>query len=379
MLGAATPAAPATSSWATATSAASAAPAASTSIKPNVANWYSSTLGRSAGADETGYWQQQLDKGADPQALYKVFQDSAATNKESVKSGLSWAQANGQANDPAPQYAPSLINKTDLAQRTIDPATETVQGQLKSVLSADSPVLQQARADAMRSAADRGMLNSAMAASGGEDAVVRAAANIATTDAGAYNNASNYNTAAQNQLLQMNQQAQNNYLSQTQQIDATAANTDKNLAAQVAQQQAQLAQQMTVAQMQDATSRWQQEQQSATSRYNTDMNYKQQVDNQKLGVANNIIQNMDLSPDRKSAMLEQLGYGTMPKAGVPGTGLAGAVYVIDSTSADLGGNMPIPDATGKVGSAINDVVRDVQSDADRANWGSGITNGLGGL
>lgn len=233
-----------------------------------------------------------------------------------------------QVNPPIAS-GPTLLDPATLAQRTIDAKNETVNGQLQGILAQDSPVLQQARAAAMTAANDRGMLNSTLAASGGEDAAIRSALQIATPDAAAYGHAADYNAAATNQAKMFNSTAANDFAKQ--QIQLTA---DK------AAQAAQLGQQMTISQMQDATTRFNTETNTATSKYNTDAQYKQQADNNKKTLVNNIVGNMDLSPDRKAAMLAQLGEGTSavknPDGSVtPGTGLAGAVYVIDSVAADL--------------------------------------------
>lgn len=366
--------------------------------KVDVASWYRSTLGRDGDAGGISFWQKALDGGANAEELYGKFQSAAGSNKEAVKSGTSWQTANEykgpqstdqgtvvddwgrnvlgrdltgeesatwrakMAGAASPEAAtqvynefvsangnnvknrldlagasqisgardaaanPYTINKDELARRNIDGKTETVQGQLGTILAADSPVLQQARADGMRTGFDRGLGNSSIAASAGEDALIRAATGIATTDSGYFNKAADYNVAAENQLTMWNGEQTNQFRL-----------GDKQLAADQAGRDAQLAQQMTIQQMQDATSRWNSEQQTANSRYNTDLAYNKDVDNQKMGVANNIIANMDLSPDRKAAMLEQLGLGTMAKPGVPGTGLAGAVFVLDSIGAELSG------------------------------------------
>jgi hypothetical protein len=184
----------------------------------------------------------------------------------------------------------------------------------------NSPVLQQAQAQAMRTAAGRGMLNSAMAASAGESAVIGQATNIANADAATYKSAADYNAAAKNQATMWNA----DQASQLQRLDL-----------QLQDSAASRAQSLSVAQMQNATTRYQAEMSANTSRYNTDSSYRQQMDSQKTSLANNIIQNMDLSPDRKAAMLEALGMGTSASSAGGGSGLAGAVYVIGSTSADL--------------------------------------------
>lgn len=323
------------------------------SDKSSVADdWGRNVLGRNLTGAEQVQWSSAINSAKTAGDAQKVYSDFLTSMGGQVRNPLDFASASQISTAlPNQQYMPYTIDKSQISHRTIDKPTETVQGQIASITAADGPVMQQARAEAMRSAADRGMLNSSMAASGGEDAVIRAATGIATTDSGYYNHASDYNSAADNQALMYNTQAQNAFLSQTQSIDAQAAQQQVSLGSQAALQTQQinanatsqdktLASQRETAALQDATTRWQAEMTTANSRYNTDAAYKQQMDSQKQSLANNIIANMDLSPDRKAAMLEALGMGSSAKKNADGsiaagTGLAGAVYVIGSTAADL--------------------------------------------
>lgn len=294
----------------------------------------------SAPAQKTDYTTQLNDlyrttlKRDGDAAGMKWFADnlaSGATTLDGVRNALVNSDEYAKANSTIPTPA-------TLTARTIDQPTQTVQGQLSNVLAADSPVLQQARAEGQRQAADRGLLNSSIAASAGTDAMVRAATGIATSDAQTYSKAADYNTAASNELFMYNTDQVNQFKKLEAQLgsEAAARAMQVDLAKmQDATTKAGQANQMTIASMQDQTNRWQQEQQTANSRYNTDASYKQQVDTQKQSMANNIIHNMDMSPDRKAALLEQLGFGTSASANGPGTGLAGAVYVIDSVGQDL--------------------------------------------
>ena len=321
-----------------------------------VDDWSRNVLGRDLSIEEKAKWGDAVTGAKDPATLYAVYQNFLRENEAGIKNQMDFASASQISQKRDIASSPYTIDPGELAVRNINAGTETVRGQIGSLLAEDSPVLQQARADAMRNASDRGLMNSSMAASGGTDALIRAATGIATTDSGYYNEASNYNTAAKNQLTMWNAEQINQYRTLEKQIGSEAAarqmqldiakmNNDTTKAGQaqqltIAQLQndttrAGQTQQMTLSQMQDATTRWQVEQNNANSRYNTDTNYKKDVDNQKLGVANNIIQNMEMSPDRKAAMLEQLGFGTSAANGKPGTGLAGAVYVIDSVVPDL--------------------------------------------
>lgn len=318
-----------------------------------------------AQAQPTGY--------APAPSAQPVQSTQTPTFTPSIAQTSAWSAPSTQFAAPASaptstwqKAAATTLNQSDLALRNVDESTETVRGQLQTVLDENGPLAQQARADAMRAANDRGMLNSTMAASGGTDALIRSSLSIATPDAAAYGKAADYNAAVKNQALMYNADQQNAtsqfnsgqqaeqdaraqqlYVAQQQLASDEAARNQ-----QARTQQAQLdadkiarEQQLFVAQMQDQT-----------SRYNTDANFRQQADETRKSLANNIIQNMDISPDRKAAMLESLGEGT--SAGTnpdgtyrPGTGLAGAVYVIDSVAADL---QYSPSAgAGGVGGAIN--------------------------
>lgn len=223
----------------------------------------------------------------------------------------------------------NTIAPTDLTQRTVDARTETVNGQMQSLMSQNSGLLQQAKSDAMRTANERGMLNSSMAASAGTDAMLRSALQVATPDATQYAHAADYNAAAENQAVMYNADQRN-------QTDRLQAQMRAEAEAQTQTQ----AQQKYLAEMQDAT-----------SRYNTDANYRQQADANKKSLVNNILQNMEFSPDRKAAMLEQMGEGTSAGTNAdgsyrPGTGLAGAVWVIDSIAADLNTTAAARSTTG---------------------------------
>lgn len=90
----------------------------------------------------------------------------------------------------------------DAATREIDPAKETVSGQLDSVLAKDSLLMQRARAGATQAANRRGLLNSSMAAGAGEAAAIDAALPIASADANIYGTASRDNQAYTNQARQ---------------------------------------------------------------------------------------------------------------------------------------------------------------------------------
>lgn len=332
---------------------------ASINTETPVDEWGRNVLGRELTPAELATWRDRFAAagGNTDEGVTRVYNDFLQTFGKDVQMPMDWVTASkiksqtGTKTQPVPT-GPTTLDLNSLDKRVIDKPTETVQGQLTALLKADSPYMQQARYDAMRAASERGMLNSVMAASAGEDAAIRNALQIATPDAQTYGDAADYNTALGNQARMWNADQLNQFVRQKLQIDADSASRKDQLAQQLAIAQMQDAttrtgqsNQMTIAQLQDATSRWQTEANNAQSRYNTDSNYRQQADNNKRTMVNNIIHNMDLSPDRKAAMLEQLGEGHSAKRGpdgavIPGSGLAGAVYVIDDVAGDLAPSAP---------------------------------------
>lgn len=90
------------------------------------------------------------------------------------------------------------------ATRQINPQTETVQGQVNSILSKDNPLMQRARTLATQQMAQRGLVNSSMAAGAGAAAMIDRATSIAQQDANAFNQAASENMAAKNTAAQTN-------------------------------------------------------------------------------------------------------------------------------------------------------------------------------
>jgi hypothetical protein len=115
---------------------------------------------------------------------------------------------------PAPRYYPtptptptgtpqlnySLGDVQAAAPTTVNPATQTVAGQLQSILNVDNPLMQQARSRAQQTANASGMLNSSMAQTAGDASMFAAAMPIATADSGTNYDANKTSTAATNQF-----------------------------------------------------------------------------------------------------------------------------------------------------------------------------------
>lgn len=94
------------------------------------------------------------------------------------------------------------------AQATAAPFTvgskATVAGQLKEILDAGSPLLEEAEANARQAMSGRGLINSTIALSAGQKALYDAALPIASADAATWDRAGTNTTAAQNQTSQFN-------------------------------------------------------------------------------------------------------------------------------------------------------------------------------
>jgi hypothetical protein len=97
--------------------------------------------------------------------------------------------------------APQQVNYTPFqAQQTQVTPQMTVQGQLKTLLDPNSTLMAQARTQGIQDAARQGLLNSSLAGTAGENALIRQALNIATPDAETFNRTGLANTQAANQI-----------------------------------------------------------------------------------------------------------------------------------------------------------------------------------
>ena len=75
---------------------------------------------------------------------------------------------------------------TDQSTAGIDESKATVSGQMRGLLNQNSPYMQAATAGAMRTANQRGLLNSSIAAGEGQKAAIESSMPIAQQDAGFY-------------------------------------------------------------------------------------------------------------------------------------------------------------------------------------------------
>lgn len=311
-----------TTSAATATTATTAPKTSTAGPGYDVSAWYRQAAGREGDAGGLDYWRDQLTQSGDPSAVYSEFLKGLAANGD-------YSTGANLNNQPAQLDIGSLYTRNPTS-------SQTVSSQLGSLLDSNGKYIQSARDRAMLESNARGLSNSSIAASAGEDAAIQAALPIATSDAQLYRDVDSYNAALRNQGLMYNTDAQNTYINSQQQINANAAintqnnatstkNNAANNATTIATNAANNANQLTLAQLQSETSRYQADKSNASSQYNTDANVKNQAEQNKTTLVNNIIQSTELSPDRKAELLRQLGE----------EGLASAIFVGAGVSDDL--------------------------------------------
>jgi len=147
------------------------------------------------------------------------------------------------ATGAASNYAPTQTGQATQWNVSDD---QTVQGQLDKILNGNSPIIQQARSQAMQTANDRGLLNSSMAATAGESAAISNALPIATSDSQTMAKAAGYNADEANQFAVKNADIANTagQFNATQNqnasfTNAAAENTNQQFNAQQKQQNEQ--------------------------------------------------------------------------------------------------------------------------------------------
>jgi len=255
------------------------------------------------------------------------------------------------ATTGSPNTGTTMLNLGDVDKRAINQPTETVAGQMNSLLGQDSTYLQAARGRAAQQSNARGLLNSSMAAGAGEKAAIESALPIATADAATYGKAADYNVSTSNAVRTANAGAANDAAGQQRTIDANAGTQQRAIDAANATQRtgldaelevqrraidaARAQQQNTISAETAAAERQQASQltianlQAATSKYTADLNSgtssADSMSRNRTTLVNNIMQSTELSPDRKADLFRAMGE----------YGFANAIYVVEGVTADL--------------------------------------------
>lgn len=138
------------------------------------------------------------------------------------------------------QATPIAASTVNPVQRTVDPNTETVNGQLQNIVNKDSPLMQLAANRADQLSNSRGLLNSSLAVGAAQDAVIQNALPIAQNDASTYSNAAANNVQTDNNAAQYNASALNNTAQFNQNMGQTinASNLDSQTKQYLSQVQA---------------------------------------------------------------------------------------------------------------------------------------------
>lgn len=175
---------------------------------------------------------------------------ASAGSQGYTASTLGNANAYNVSDTSSQGYTANTANQTNW---NVD-NNQTVQGQLQGIIAANSPLMQMARTDALKSMNQRGLLNSSMAIGAGQEAVTKQALPIAQADAATFAQAGKTNADWANNLAQFN----TGQLNAAGQFGAAAAN---QAASQNAQQRTAAAQFAA-----DAANRFKLEQAAATNR-----------------------------------------------------------------------------------------------------------------
>ena len=162
--------------------------------------------------------------------------DTTATTPAANYNPYGTATAATATATPVTQATPAVAGQaTVAAPLAVDP-NSTVAGQVKGLIDANSPLMQQAQAKALQASNARGLINSSQAVGAGQDAVLSAALPIAQQDASTNFQAATGNFNAEN--TDSIQNAQNTTSVNQANLNA---NTQTNLATAQGANQAALA------------------------------------------------------------------------------------------------------------------------------------------
>lgn len=129
--------------------------------------------------------------------------DPATTSNANATSAVATGYTAAQSQAAQMQPTTGTASTAGLTTNNVN-SNQTVAGQLQGLIDDNSPLLQQARTQALESANQKGLLNTSMAQTGAESAVLSEALPIAQQDASTnFSNAEN-NMAATNQNSQFN-------------------------------------------------------------------------------------------------------------------------------------------------------------------------------
>ena len=156
-----------------------------------------------------------------PKATNTTPTSPTSAGTGAISGGTTQPMNTGIVNQAVNQYnpTPNMAPQTYTAQtREVSAPTETVSGQVDSILAKDSPLMQRARTMATQQMNQRGLVNSSMAQGAGVAAMIDRATPIAQQDAQTFSNRSLANMEATNQQNQFNVGQTNQLFQQGQEI-----------------------------------------------------------------------------------------------------------------------------------------------------------------
>lgn len=172
-----------------------------------------------------GLLSSDLNQGAVPGAATGAAQEVAKKNlNPTIYNNLyggnspSSGQPNPITGQTASTYNPVQLGESNKWNVTPE---QTVEGRINSILNPNSPIIQQARTQALQGMNARGLINSSIATGAADNAAYSAAIPIATADAQTAAKAAGYNADEQNQFAVHNADLSNTAL----QFGAAAQNT----------------------------------------------------------------------------------------------------------------------------------------------------------
>jgi hypothetical protein len=136
---------------------------------------------------------------------------ATAANPFDIQTGAATTNASGTTGGTLTPGTDTTAAQFDPVQRQVNAAQDTTSGQLQTIIAQDSPLMQQARAQAKQGMAARGLVNSSMAQGAGVAAMLEKATPIAAADASTYFNQGLTNQQSVNTGGQFNAGQQNQF------------------------------------------------------------------------------------------------------------------------------------------------------------------------
>ena len=165
------------------------------------------------------------------QSKVNTAQDAAQATRTDSGAGrpLSQQELSAMQNTNVPPVANATAERATATGWNIDPTTQTVAGQIQGLIQRGSPLMELSKTQAEQQMAARGMQNSSLGITAGQNAVYQSALPIASQDASQYGKAAEFTAGSQNAASNLNAQLGTN----VNLANAGASNTAANLGAQL--------------------------------------------------------------------------------------------------------------------------------------------------